>query len=924
MLVQLLLAASVILSGLLPSSDPTPAPILTGRTFISETGTTNSIPAETVLNRDGTIRLDSDVSGTIDISRHNLVIDPETGTPRLLPKKASQVEGYWDGRFGSPGVALYVSDMDADADGNVYIAGPILSAGGIPTDKVAMWDGERWDLLGSGTSEGLALAVAVSPEGHLYVGGAFEEIRGVAATGLAKWDGSEWSAVGTGLDNYEVTGDLNGSNEWIGALEFGPDGTLYAGGLFSSIDGVAVNNIAKFDGTTWSAMGEGLGTNGDVQAIAIDANNNVYAGGEFGEFNESGTFYRRIVKWNGSAWSNVMHVTGPVIEIAVKGENEVYVGGDFVHMVPDIEEGSAVVVNRFIYSTTGGASWNYFGSDDDIGFERGGAQANGAEVFDVKVGSDGNIYVVGDFDSVAGIEAWDAAYYDGTTWSALGGGVSVGLDDSWVHALIETEAGFYLGGPFGSVGDLQGIQSMALWTGETWAPLGGGLSYIASLAGVASSIKVGPNGNVYIAGSFISAGGVATGGAAYWDGVRWHAFDAQLTQPIRDIAVAPDGTVYAVGSFPRENFTTFNVARWDGSAWVEVGLITTFANAPLLQIEVDSQGNVYTGGSAIETINGQAITTHNGLGFLAKWDGTEWSLVGGDVDNVVSEIFIDNTDNVYVGGKFDEAGTIAARGIAMWNGTTWTSFGPGFRDDVRAIAIGAGGALYVGGEFEATDFLNPIDPNSGIPAKFVASWNGSTWSQVGEGLDDEVNALYSGGDGRVYAAGKFLFDGSGQVSLNNVAAFDGTSWSSLGGGLNGLGEALAFHPDHGLFVGGQFSIADGTTVEDGVPSAGIALFHPSGSVATEDLPKAESGLHLSNYPNPFAGTTTIEYELDSAANARIEVYDLLGRKVETLVDARQPTGKHSVSWNAKPFATGHYIVRLTVANRSETRIVVSH
>ena len=53
-----------------------------------------------------------------------------------------------------------------------------------------------------------------------------------------------------------------------------------------------------------------------------------------------------------------------------------------------------------------------------------------------------------------------------------------------------------------------------------------------------------------------------------------------------------------------------------------------------------------------------------------------------------------------------------------------------------------------------------------------------------------------------------------------------------------------------------------------------------------------------NYPNPFNPTTTIKYDLPEAANVRIMIYDLMGRKIRSLVNERQDVGFRSVQWNA--------------------------
>ena len=67
-----------------------------------------------------------------------------------------------------------------------------------------------------------------------------------------------------------------------------------------------------------------------------------------------------------------------------------------------------------------------------------------------------------------------------------------------------------------------------------------------------------------------------------------------------------------------------------------------------------------------------------------------------------------------------------------------------------------------------------------------------------------------------------------------------------------------------------------------------------------------------NYPNPFNPKTTISYQLDKPGMVNIVIYDLLGRKVSTLVDEMNIPGNHSVIWNAEGFASGMYFYRLNL------------
>lgn len=64
------------------------------------------------------------------------------------------------------------------------------------------------------------------------------------------------------------------------------------------------------------------------------------------------------------------------------------------------------------------------------------------------------------------------------------------------------------------------------------------------------------------------------------------------------------------------------------------------------------------------------------------------------------------------------------------------------------------------------------------------------------------------------------------------------------------------------------------------------------------------------YPNPFNPTTTLHYYLPEAANVRLTIYNILGRKVRDLVDARQSAGNHSIQFNAEHLASGTYFYQL--------------
>lgn len=76
---------------------------------------------------------------------------------------------------------------------------------------------------------------------------------------------------------------------------------------------------------------------------------------------------------------------------------------------------------------------------------------------------------------------------------------------------------------------------------------------------------------------------------------------------------------------------------------------------------------------------------------------------------------------------------------------------------------------------------------------------------------------------------------------------------------------------------------------------------------------------LSNYPNPFNPTTTIRFSLPRDSEVSLEVFNVLGQKLETLVAGRLPGGYHELEWNASGRASGIYFYRLTVGDYTSTR-----
>lgn len=165
---------------------------------------------------------------------------------------------------------------------------------------------------------------------------------------------------------------------------------------------------------------------------------------------------------------------------------------------------------------------------------------------------------------------------------------------------------------------------------------------------------------------------------------------------------------------------------------------------------------------------------------------------------------------LYVAGDFVSPGSH----IASWDGTTWSSLGTGLDGAVHTLTVfddGTGPALYAGGDFSTA--------GAGAAAG-VARWNGTSWTALGAGLPGGVSSLATFDDGAgtaLYAAGGFNL-GTG-APADYVARWDGTTWVALGTGVDGPVHALTtFDPGSGtqLYAGGAFLNAGGS------PAASVA------------------------------------------------------------------------------------------------------
>jgi hypothetical protein len=571
----------------------------------------------------------------------------------------------WNGASWQPvGSAFgsFVETLRVLADGSLVAGGYFQTIAGTPVAGLARWNGSAWQTLGAGVSKnggaGGVLGLLEASNGDLLVCGAFTHAGGTQATGgtpascVARWNGSSWSALGSGIPAIGFDG--------VSVLAELPNGDIVAGGFFGTAGGMQVNNIARWNGSAWSAMGTGLSTtppwSKTVYALSVLPNGDLLVGGGFSY--ASGILTRGIARWDGATWSPVGPgfqpfdtFTNAIVMALVQLPNgDLFAGGNFV-------SGGGQLGDRV--SRWNGSAWLPLA---------GGL--NGS-VASIDVGGDGTMWIGGGFTVVGTTAANRVARSSPNGWVPLGSGVN-GLVRS---VLARANGDLVVGGDFTTAGGVPASR-VARWDGANWSSLGAGIN------GPVYALAEMPNGDLIVGGGFSLAGGVTAMRIARWDGVAWSPLGAGSSNTVTDLLVMPDGRLLAAG-----DFGSSDLGVWDGVTWT-----------------------VIPGGwnsSALAATGNGSFLTHS-WGQVMRWDGTALVPVGNAFDALVTKLVELPGGDVIAGGIFSTNGGVAMPRIAYWDGVTWAPLGGGVDLGVSDLRIDRDGGLWVGGVFKRVD--NQLSP----------------------------------------------------------------------------------------------------------------------------------------------------------------------------------------------------------------------
>ena len=212
---------------------------------------------------------------------------------------------------------------------------------------------------------------------------------------------------------------------------------------------------------------------------------------------------------------------------------------------------------------------------------------------------------------------------------------------------------------------------------------------------------------------------------------------------------------------------------------------------------------------------------------------------------------------------------------------------------------------------------------------------------------DMVNFQYAsmGPEGRIDRATIGIENGDGtiglQVSRQEIFTYGGKSVQFTLGNPPGEFDWLSVNHDHDSIppsdslnitvtcaagdhtAGTYWGYVDLYTNDPQCVHAEIPVAMNIGMTAVDDSGPIAADYSIGqNYPNPFNASTSIQYSLPEASHVKVDIFDILGRKVATLVDEAQPAGRHQVVWQSNDQPSGTYFYRIQAGEHFDTRKMV--
>ena len=384
-------------------------------------------------------------------------------------------------------------------------------------------------------------------------------------------------------------------------------------------------------------------------------------------------------------------------------------------------------------------------------------------------------------------------------------------------------------------------------------------------------------------------------------------------------------------------------------------------------IGIDDNGNSYVTGHFYETatFGSYSLTSSGGADiFVAKMDiNGNWlwaTKAGGSSSDKGHGIGIDDNGNSYVTGYFMDTATFGSYSLISSGGDDifvakmdpngnwlWATKAGGSSpfDYGYAITIDNNGNSYVTGCFwfnatfgsyslyssgEDDIFVAKMDTNGNWLWATKAGGSGSDKS-YGIAIDDNGRSYVTGffSDTATFSSISLTSSGSDDIFVAKLSAPGYWLWATKAGGSDeDEGYAIARDDNGNFYITGFFSDTATFSSISLTSSGGDDIFVAKlGNYTSGENEIISTKMELSNYPNPFNPTTTINYSLKENSKVSLKIYNIKGQKVKQLFNDQLSAGEHSVIWNGtdnngKSVSSGIYFYKLRTANFEKTKKMI--
>jgi hypothetical protein len=640
-------------------------------------------------------------------------------------------------------------------NGKLYVIGTFNHAGTSVAKNIAAWDGKSWSGFGNGVNE-YPTAIQVDGKGNIYILADPDTMGKKLDYQVSNWDGTGWHRLGN--DEWDIVGDFvldsTGKPYVAGEIIRKNNKDFFAifrwnGVSWDSIPTVedcskmrmiCLDSLVRY--TTCGGMGfeiyngktrekhlDGL-LSGNSVRMGRDEAGNIYACVERSEYIATVTYrYFQIIRWTGTEWKKISESTSGVVnDFLVGGDGTLYVCGSF-RMI------DSVVCNNI--AMWDGTQWVGLGNDRGVDKDYDEDKKYFGDYDEIKylaydgngtLYAEGRMRIVAGSDLVTGIFRWNKG-----KWKPLGPGIN-----GDVYAIAFNSRGtMFLGGDF-STFDTMFVNNIMQRDSRGWNGLGTGVNNVYSIHFPAvNDIVFNDNGDLIAAGAFTIAGGQPIRSIAKWNGSEWGNLGDGLIEEEGITSICKDnrGNLYAAS---RKHYQDWNgsISYWNGTQWEK--------NIFKIPLKSGQFSKIAFKNDVLYAIGSFHQIDKDTVSLFARWNGTFWDSVPGPVCKTGWYFFPDAfawdaKERMYVAGSLDQDAARTSCLVYRLDGNNWTRLGNvGFLQTggdcggINSLAFDSKGNLYAGGNFDSAD---------GSPAKNIAKWDGTRWSNLGSGTDSSVLTL---------------------------------------------------------------------------------------------------------------------------------------------------------------------------------------